>query len=526
MKLSDYISNQLIISQKQIRKNKKYSQAYIRERTYNPIKISKNNPFNSFAALKNEENLLNDENKLFYRLYTKTKKLYPTKINETFKGLITQYEKNNYIIPDFSDNNNLFNQNPLLLSGTELEQFYRSLNMKKLIKRKQKHINFIKKEMIMLENINYTRSNNRYNKGDKNIYNSKEEKNIKQETDYHADNIYDKIKEEKKRIKNKKLYIKRIKQKALAKSNNNINIEVIDNNFIKTKNNENKSNGFDKLKNLNSISPIRKGANQTIKNYTSKDTISLKNSDTNSTNYKHNTLNYLRKFTTSETINNSHNKRIRLRLLREEENKKILKEIEETEKTLNNKDFMERNLIIRDYNNKKSSTKNVRENTDPNNNNYNTIFGKLFQNLKFFDKKKRNPTNRVKGPLFLNLFGQKAIKQSIIRKLTKEKDQSKLLDSYMKLDMNIFEHNEIEKLMKIYYQKMLGYSPESIKKIIDMELGDELICDLIDKYIKKSKGKAFKYSTNTQVNKSLDKANDEIKALKNRFLVGKIESID
>ena len=59
-----------------------------------------------------------------------------------------------------------------------------------------------------------------------------------------------------------------------------------------------------------------------------------------------------------------------------------------------------------------------------------------------------------------------------------------------------------------------------------MELGDELICDLIDKYIKKSKGKAFKYSTNTQVNKSLDKANDEIKALKNRFLVGKIESID
>jgi hypothetical protein len=97
----------------------------------------------------------------------------------------------------------------------------------------------------------------------------------------------------------------------------------------------------------------------------------------------------------------------------------------------------------------------------------------------------------------------------------------------MKLNLEMFDQNEIEKLIKIYYEKILGHSQQSINKIIKLHLGDDLICDLLDKYIAKSKEKLFKYSTNPRVNKSLDKANEQIKSLKKRYLVGKtLEILD
>ena len=123
--------------------------------------------------------------------------------------------------------------------------------------------------------------------------------------------------------------------------------------------------------------------------------------------------------------------------------------------------------------------------------------------------------------MILNFFGQKAIKQTIIRKLNRENDPKKILDIYMNLHYDLFNHNEIEKLIKIYYQKILGYSQESINKIINLKLGDDLICELLEKYIIKSKEKISKHSTNPRVNKSLDEANKEIKALKRRYLIGK-----
>ena len=91
----------------------------------------------------------------------------------------------------------------------------------------------------------------------------------------------------------------------------------------------------------------------------------------------------------------------------------------------------------------------------------------------------------------------------------------------MKLNLELFDQNEIEKLIKIYYQKILGHSEESINKILKLQLGDDLIFDLLDKYVNKSKEKFHIYSTKPRVNKSFNNANEQIIALKRRYLIGK-----
>ena len=60
MKLNDYVSNQLILSQYQIKKNKKLSKEIKNDKTYNSFRHLNHNKFNSFETLKNEEHLLND----------------------------------------------------------------------------------------------------------------------------------------------------------------------------------------------------------------------------------------------------------------------------------------------------------------------------------------------------------------------------------------------------------------------------------------------------------------------------------
>ena len=531
MKLNDYyIYTQMILSHKQIKKNKNLSKEYIRDKKYNSFNNS-NNRNNSYENLKIEENMLNYENQLFRRLYSKTKKLYPTNITKTFKSLISQYENNNYKIPDLSDKKNLFKQNPLLSEGHELEQYFRAINMQKKFNRKQKHINFIKKEMLMLEHITYNRSNDKYHTDNENyVHNkNKRDKNLTKPgiNYFHVDNVYDKIKEEKKKIKREELK-KRIKQKNKTESHKYIKNDVIHSNFIIKRKDENKSNELEKLKSLTSLSPIKKGYNYTINNYNSKYNMTSKNSDSISTEYKYNNLKQFRSYKT-QTIKSISPKKLKFRLLMEEDKNKLLKDIEETKNTINNKDLMEKNIIIENYTNKPKTSKNINEKKNEAINNYNEDFAKLFQNIRRVnDNKKRTSkitkflTQKIKGPMFLNLFVQKQIKQSIIKKLTKENDPKKIIDMYMKLDLDIFNHNEVEKLMKIYFEKILGYSQESIKKVINLQLGDELICKLIEKYIKKSKEKLFKYSTIPKVNKSLDKANEEIKALKRRYLIGKI----
>ena len=530
MKSNNYILNQLIISQNQINKNKKYSNAYIKERAYNSFNQSKNH-FNSFETLKNEEHHLNDENKLFLNLYAKTKKLYPTKINETFKDLITQYGENNYKIPDLSDKKNLFNQNPLLLVGNELEYFYRGinasnkLNLKNKNDKKKKHINFIKKEMFMIESIVYNKSMKNYgkddNKNDSNDINdnNKNSRNKKPQLNYfHVDSVWDKIEGEKLRIKNEKLNEKRLIQRKIYKKNkdNNIKIDIPDNNSKKLINDNQKSIDFDKLNSLSAFSTDKNNYNASFKHYNSKDTMTFKSSAAISSDFKNHSMNSFNNLRTFNTEKNLSPKKVKFKLKIEEKNK-LLKEIEEIKSTLNNQDLMEKNITIENYSFKKKNSK-VNKTI-----NFDKTFGRFLYNNKKSKTIRISKlfSSRSKGSVLLNLFGQKTIKQSIIRKLIKETNPQKIIDMYMKLNLEIFEQKEIEKLIKIYYQKILGHSGESIDKIIKMKLGDDLICELLEKYIKKSKEKSFKYSSNPKVNKSLDKANEEIKALKKRYLMGK-----
>ena len=536
MKSNNYILNQLIISQNQINKNKKYSNAYIKERAYNSFNQSKNH-FNSFETLKNEEHHLNDENKLFLNLYAKTKKLYPTKINETFKDLITQYGENNYKIPDLSDKKNLFNQNPLLLVGNELEYFYRGintsnkLNLKNKDDKKKKHINFIKKEMFMIESIVYNKSMKNYgkddNKNDSNDINdnNKNSRNKKPQLNYfHVDSVWDKIEGEKLRIKNEKLNEKRLIQRKIYKKNkdNNIKIDIPDNNSKKLINDNQKSIDFDKLNSLSAFSTDKNNYNASFKHYNSKDTMTFKSSAAISSDFKNHSMNSFNNLRSFNTEKNLSPKKVKFKLKIEEKNK-LLKEIEEIKSTLNNQDLMEKNITIENYSFKKKNSK-INKTI-----NFDKTFGRFLYNNKKSKTIRISKlfSSRSKGSVLLNLFGQKTIKQSIIRKLIKETNPEKIIDMYMKLNLEIFEQKEIEKLIKIYYQKILGHSGESIDKIIKMKLGDDLICELLEKYIKKSKEKSFKYSSNPKVNKSLDKANEEIKALKKRYLIGKtFEIID
>ena len=539
MNLTNHVIGQLILTKNQLKKNKKLSNGYIRDRTYNPITHPKSSLYNSFDILKKEnKNVLNDENKLFFNLYTKTKELYPTKIKETFKDLINKYTENNYKIPDLSDKKNLFNQNPLLLVGHELEQFYKcfnsknstnNLNEKNKTNKNNKHINFIKKEMIMLENIVYSKSNGNYDK-EKELcnesygsnYKTNELGNKKHEFNYfQVDNIWDKIKREKKRIKQEKLNRIRLLKKNLMKGQNDkkLEINIIDDNTKNHLNYVHKStevdiNNINKKNTLTSIENNKNSFNVTINNYNNKDSLTLKNINSMSTEYNNKTMNSFSKLRTKYTNKSLIPKKVKFKLLKIEEKNKLLKDIEDTKNTLDNKDLMEKNMTIEEYKNKKKVSKTI---------NFDKVLGK------YILEQEKNKTirlgkyfsQRLKGPMLINIIGRNAIKKSIFRKLNKETDPKKIIETYMKLNLELFDQNEIEKLIKIYYQKILGHSEESINKILKLQLGDDLIFDLLDKYVNKSKEKFHIYSTKPRVNKSFNNANEQIIALKRRYLIGK-----
>ena len=165
MKIRDYLLNQKFLIKNQIEKNNKLINDFL-SKTHQPFKLTKNkaiilsNPNKSSSIhRKNDKDIMieqiKDENKYFNQLYSTTKKLYPTKVEETFKDLINQYQNNDYKIPDLSEKKNLFNQNPLLLVGRELDHYYmyndKSKKNNKKIKINKKHVNFIQKEMIFME---------------------------------------------------------------------------------------------------------------------------------------------------------------------------------------------------------------------------------------------------------------------------------------------------------------------------------------------------------------------------------------
>ena len=114
MKIRDYLLNQKFLIKNQIEKNNKLINDFL-SKTHQPFKLTKNkaiilsNPNKSSSIhRKNDKDIMieqiKDENKYFNQLYSTTKKLYPTKVEETFKDLINQYQNNDYKIPDLSEN--------------------------------------------------------------------------------------------------------------------------------------------------------------------------------------------------------------------------------------------------------------------------------------------------------------------------------------------------------------------------------------------------------------------------------------
>ena len=175
---------------------------------------------------------------------------------------------------------------------------------------------------------------------------------------------------------------------------------------------------------------------------------------------------------------------------------------------------MENNITIGEYKDKKRVNKTINLDKKLGKYIFNENKNSTIRLSKYFSQ-------RLKGPKVINMFGQKALKSTILRKLNKETDPQKIIEIYMKLNLDLFDPNEIEKLIKIYYQKILGHSEESIKKILKLKLEDGLICELLDKYVNKSKEKLLKYSTKPRINKSYNNANEQILALKKRYLMGK-----
>ena len=215
MKIRKYLLSQSSLIKNQLNKNHKIVKELVLPKTQNSISISKDksNIMNETNPNKKLAEILKDENQLFVQLYSKTKKLYPTKVEETFKDLILQYQNNDYKIPDLSEKKNLFNQNPLLLIGTDLDHFYmyNDINKTNDIKSKtkliRKHVNFIKKEMLFMEKI--VNKTNELNKKSKNKMNDiDEEINYRNEkiNYFLVDSVWDKIKEQKLKLKKEKKY--------------------------------------------------------------------------------------------------------------------------------------------------------------------------------------------------------------------------------------------------------------------------------------------------------------------------------
>ena len=373
MKISDYLLNQSSLVKTQLEKNHKLVNDLLSQKT---PKISNSTKENNIYILKddiNNKELLKEENDYFIQLYAKTKKLYPTKVEETFKDLICQYRNNDYIIPDLSDKKNLFNQNPLLLVGRDLQHFYLYNDKNKKKKKSNfvivnhKHLDFIKKEMLFMETV-INKNNDIKKMGNKNLYGNNN--NINNDISYKnekinyfmVDSVWDKIKKERERQKYMRK-IKLLKKKSeMAMSlnknenknklqinisgdqsniieNNKINKTTDESNIIDSYNYFNKinkinknlknSNDFPNYKKLNSTNTINSSI-KPIKNMKSVDTfptnISL-SSETPIKKVKHNLL----------SIN---------KFIGNEESIKLKKEIEEIKNTLNNSNLIQKNIIL------------------------------------------------------------------------------------------------------------------------------------------------------------------------------------
>ena len=614
MKIRDYLLSQKSLVRNQIEKNNKLIRELILSKSPQSFKLKKEkekvesiyNPknvslktFNSIQKKKEKDRIaeqIKEENKLFIQLYEKTKKLYPTKVEETFKDLIHQYRINDYKIPDLSDKKNLFNQNPLLLVGRDLDQYYMysdkiKKNSNSKYKLNRKHINFIKKEMIFMEKM-ISKNNDIRSKNNRSKDNSYKDDDI----DYKpekinyllVDSVWDKIKNQKKKQKYLLSYENRRtinKTKTVYKSSKNFNIDLFNDN------NENLSSKkyIDSYKTFNykSSKTCNKKLNLKILNNNTNNKSSNKNLDilqnlpsidniqTVSSNYASPIKNIKSTILNLSLNDNKENK----------ENHKLQKEIEEIKNTISNKNLIENDIIfdnkykvsksiennnihlnksnylskmnstlpsssilkkkfpflhsnsnkinytsntskknneqnisrvVDTYNNKKTNYNTI--NIDNNYNKKNSSSKEKIKNNKSYNFTKSNKLGKIN---ILDLIRKRTIPYITMNKLLKEKDPHKFLDIISRVNLKIFNRKEIEKLMKYYCEKILGYNEKDIERIVNVQKNDENIYQIIEIIIQKTKKKPIGYFGKNKTKTLLEDVNNSIFSLKKKFILGK-----
>lgn len=606
MKIRDYLLNQKSLVRNQIEKNDRLIKDLILSKSpqsfklrkekekveslYNPKNISLKT-FNAVQKKKEKDRIaeqIKEENKFFIQLYDKTKKLYPTKVEETFKDLIYQYRINDYKIPDLSDKKNLFNQNPLLLVGRDLDQYYMysdkiKNNNNKKNKLNRKHVNFIKKEMIFMEKM-ISKNNDIHNKNKDSSYKDDDDIDYKPEKVNYllVDSVWDKIKNQKKKQKYLLSYENRKninKTKTVYKSSKNFNFDLL------TDNNEN-------LKNKKFIDSYKTFSHKSSKACNKKLNLKLLNNNGNMKNNNKNTeiLHNFLSIDNIQTVSSNYASPIKktksklLNLTLNEENKesnKLQKEIEEIKNTINNKNLIDNDNI---FDNKVS--KSIENNIHSNKTNYiskinktipSSILKKKFpflhsnsnkinntyknSNEKHFNRivdtyinkktnynhntinndKNRNEnkknssmkekiknkpynftkSNKLSKINILDLIRKRTIPYITLNKLLKEKDPHKFLEIMSHINLKIFNRKEIEKLMKYYCEKILGYNEKDIERIVNVQKNDENIYQIIENIIQKTKKKPIGYFGKNKIKILLEEVNNSIYSLKKKFILGK-----
>ena len=542
MKIRDYLLNQKFLIKNQIERNNKLINDFL-SKSHQPFKVTKNkaiilsNPNKSSSIhQKSDKDIMieqiKDENKYFNQLYSTTKKLYPTKVEETFKDLINLYQNNDYKIPDLSEKKNLFNQNPLLLVGRDLDHYF-MYNIKSKINNKKnklskKHVNFIQKEMIFMEKMIKKNSDINESKNRESSYGYDDMDYKPEKTNlFMVDSVWDKIKNQKKKQKQLLTYEKKkqIERKnTLNKSSKNYNFNL----------------SADKSIDKNDDSGKKKG-NIIVNNY------NLFNNYMKNKNYsKLNSINNLTSYNSQSSTNNNDStiKKFRSNLLnlnlikKIEENNKIQKEIEKIEKIAINKSlnrnkhksivedmhspsiFTKKFPFLIKYNKiEKDDSKDKEEEED------------IINRDKSINKKGRRKTNifrnnELENIKKLDIIERKTTQNTTLNKLLRERNPQKYLESLSKVNLKTFNLNEIEILMKNYCEKVLGYKKKDIDKIVNVQKEGENVYQTIENIISKTKKKPLEnYNNKKDIKRSLQEVNNSIFNLKRKFIFGKTNFI-
>ena len=140
----------IYLEKKKTIKNNSYSDIHIFHKT-------KLKEFNKTQEkLDSEKEKLMEENTKFLNSYNSIRKIFPKKIEESFKDLLIEYKEKGYKKPNFSLKRNLFRPNPLLMENNKLLGYYIEKRKKQKVpkyiyknfieKKEDKHLSFLKKE--------------------------------------------------------------------------------------------------------------------------------------------------------------------------------------------------------------------------------------------------------------------------------------------------------------------------------------------------------------------------------------------